>query len=108
MKIMQAQARCHQMRNSYHDVLEADSCVTLAKADIGETPTVRQQVQLQPGCRVPAVLEKANEVIGVQVGSPPVSPRLFAVGGSRLTTRLARSNSQVSSRVFGGWEHIRQ
>ncbi len=38
-KIMQARLRCID-RNPYHDVLDADSSVTLAKADIGETPTV--------------------------------------------------------------------
>ncbi len=64
-KIMQARFRCID-RNPYHDLLEADSSVTLAKADIRETPTIGQEVQLQPGRRIPAVLEKANEVIGVQ------------------------------------------
>jgi len=76
-KIVQARFGCID-RNPYHDLLEADSSVTLAKADIGETPTVGQQVQLQPGRRIPAVLEKANEVISVQgrlAAREPETPR---------------------------------
>ena len=43
-----------------------------------------------------------------RVGSPPVRLSARASGGSRLITFLARSNSQESSRSFGGWEHMRQ
>ena len=76
-KIVQARLRCID-RNPYRDVLDADFGVALAKADIGEPPTVGQQVQLQQGRRIPAMLEKANEVIGVQgrlAARKPETPR---------------------------------